>query len=252
MSDNRVSFVGAGPGAADLITLRGRRRLESCQICIYAGSLVPRQLLVHLPKGAERIDSSVLTLDGIIDHIRCAVRRGLSVVRLHSGDPSIYGATAEQFRRLRKLGISYEVIPGVSAFSAAAASLRMELTSPGICQTVALTRVGGRATAVGESLEELARSGALLVVHLSVRRAESIAERLTPILGAECPTIAVYNASRGDELVIRAPLRELPLRVKEAKLTRTTLLFIGRSLGGRDFPDSGLYSPAHHHLTRPL
>lgn len=249
--NKKVAFVGAGPGAADLLTLRGRKRLEDCRLCIYAGSLVPPPMLAHLPPTAERIDSSALTLDEIIDHIAAAHKRGLAVVRLHSGDPSLYGAIAEQLRRLQGLGIGYEIIPGVNAFSAAAASLGMELTRPEICQSVVLTRVGGKATEVRESLEELAKSGSMLVIHLSVRRTAEIARRLMPILGGDCPTAAVYNASREDELIIRTPLAKLAAAVKTAKLTKTTLLFIGRSLGASEFADSGLYSPSHHHIARP-
>ncbi len=251
-NDVKVSFVGAGPGAADLLTLRGRDRLENCGFCLYAGSLVPKALLDYLPKEAERINSAPLTLKEIINHIERAVTRGLKIVRLHSGDPSIYGAIAEQMRLLRQLRISYEVVPGVNAFSAAAASLKTELTRPQICQTVALTRVGGKASEVRESLETLAKSGALLVIHLSVRRAAEIVERLVPILGEDCPAAAIYNASRADELVIRSPLAKLAVAVKKAKLTKTTLLFIGRSLEGGDFPDSGLYSPLHRHIQRPF
>ena len=248
---HKVYFVGAGPGAADLITLRGIEVLKSCDVCIYAGSLVPAQMLSHLPLKAKRVDSSSLTLDKIVTLIKSAHQKGLRVVRLHSGDPAIYGATAEQIRHLNRHHIPYEIVAGVNAFSAAAARMGIELTRPEVCQTVIITRSNGKAGKVGESLEVLAKSGGLLAIHLSVRMARSIAQQLKPILGESCPAIVAYNVSRPDELIIHTTLKELGETVKKARLTKTSIIFVGKSLRATDFPDSGLYSPHHHHIARP-
>jgi len=247
----KVYFVGAGPGDPNLITLKGVEVLKKCDVCIYAGSLVPPEILSHLPPKAKKVDSSSLILSQIIALIKQGYEAGQQVVRLHSGDPAIYGATAEQFRHLKELAIPYEIIAGVNAFSAAAAKMGVELTLPEICQTVIVTRMSGKATEVPESIEDLAKSGGLLAIHLSVRQANQIAKRLSPILGKNCPAVLAYNVSRSDELIIHTTLANLAKVVKSNKLTKTTIIFVGKSLAKTNFPASGLYSASHHHIARP-
>ncbi|PRW62589.1 precorrin-4 C(11)-methyltransferase [Actinopolyspora mortivallis] len=239
-----VYFVGAGPGAADLITVRGQRTMASCPVCLYAGSLVPRDLLDNCPEGARLVDTARMNLDEILAEIERAHRDGLDVARLHSGDPAVFSAVAEQMRRLDEVGIDYEMVPGVPAFSAAAAALNREFTVPGVGQTVVLTRTAARATPMpeGEDLETLGRSRSTLVLHLAVNRIEELVERLVPNYGAECPVAVVAGASREDERVLRGTLADVAGRVREAGIERTAVVVVGRVLAADRFPDSHLYS----------
>lgn len=248
-----VFFVGAGPGAPDLITLRGRDVIARSPVCLYAGSLVPKEIVACAPKGARVIDTASLTLDEIVEEMEDAHAKKLNVARVHSGDPSLYGAIAEQMRRLDVLGIAYEVIPGVPAYAAAAAALKCELTVPGVSQTVILTRTAMKASAMppGEDLAALGRTGATLAIHLSIRNMKAIVEKLSPIYGADCPVAVIYRASWPDEQVIRGVLSDIAPKVRVAKLTRTALILVGRALAPEGFRDSALYDPRHAHLLRP-
>ncbi|WP_406142218.1 precorrin-4 C(11)-methyltransferase [Streptomyces sp. NBC_01089] len=240
-----VYFIGAGPGAADLITVRGARLLASCGVCLYAGSLVPRELLAACPPDARLTDTAQLDLDEITAELVRADRAGQDVARLHSGDPSVFSAVAEQMRRLDAAGVTYEVVPGVPAFAAAAAALKRELTVPTVGQTVILTRVAQRATAMpdGEDLATLGRSGALMVLHLAAQHAERVVAELLPHYGADCPAAVVALASRPDEIVLRGTLDTIAGQVAEAGILRTAVIIVGRTLGAEQFGDSHLYSP---------
>ncbi|MBE1491809.1 precorrin-4 C(11)-methyltransferase [Plantactinospora soyae] len=239
-----VTFIGAGPGAADLITVRGQRVLTRAQVCLYAGSLVPAELLDSCPPGAELVDTADLTLDEIVARMVEADRAGLDVARLCSGDPSIYSAVAEQMRRLDEAGVAYDVVPGVPAFAAAAATLRRELTVPTVGQTVVLTRAQSRSTAMpaGEDLAVLGATRATLVLHLAVGRTRALAERLVPHYGADCPVAVVARASRPDELVLRGTLADIADQVEQAGVRRTAVIIVGEVLAAEGFPDSYLYS----------
>ncbi|MGW1835923.1 precorrin-4 C(11)-methyltransferase [Streptomyces sp. NPDC002067] len=239
-----VHFIGAGPGAADLITVRGARTLAACGVCLYAGSLVPRELLDGCPPGARLIDTARLDLDTITAELIRAHEEGHDVARLHSGDPSVFSAVAEQMRRLDAEGVPYEVVPGVPAFAAAAAALKRELTVPTVGQTVILTRIAERATAMpeGEDLATLGRSGALLVLHLAARYADRVVAELLPHYGADCPAAVVALASRPDELVLRGTLADIAGQVKAAGVVRTAVIIVGRTLAAEQFGDSFLYS----------
>ena len=247
-----VFFIGAGPGAADLITLRGQRLIERCPVCLYAGSLVPAEIVSSAPAGARVLDTAPMHLDAIIAEIEAAHARGDDVARVHSGDPSIYGAVAEQMRRLDTLGIPYEVVPGVPAFAGAAARLATELTLPEISQTIILTRTSGKASPMPprESLEILGQSGATLAIHLSIRNLGYVEQALTPHYGSDCPAIIVYRATWPDEEIIVTTLSEMKARVREEKITRTALIFVGRVFGDVKFRDSRLYSPDFAHVLR--
>ena len=249
-----VHFIGAGPGAPDLITLRGLRLIERCPICLYAGSLVPREILTAAPAGARVIDTAPLTLDEIMAHLIEAHEQGLDVARLHSGDPSLYGAIAEQMRRLQPLGIPFDVIPGVPSFAAAAAALGRELTLPEITQTVILTRTATRSSAMpeNEALERLGALGATLAIHLSIANLARVVRALLPFYGAECPAAVAYRVSWPDERLIRGTLGDIRDQVKEARITRTALVLVGRALGDEPAAESRLYAADHHHLLRPL
>ncbi|MET9799686.1 precorrin-4 C(11)-methyltransferase [Streptomyces sp. NPDC006368] len=240
-----VYFIGAGPGAADLITVRGARTLASCRVCLYAGSLVPRELLAECPPGARLVDTARLDLDAITAEVVRAHEEGHDVARLHSGDPSVFSAVAEQMRRLDAAGIPYEVVPGVPAFAAAAAALKRELTVPTVGQTVILTRIAEQATPMpeGEDLKTLGRSGALLVLHLAARYVDRVVAELTPHYGADCPAAVVAMASRPDEVILRGTLADIAAATKEAGITRTAVILVGRTLGATQFRDSHLYSP---------
>ncbi len=248
-----VHFIGAGPGAPDLITVRGLRLIEKCRLCLYAGSLVPAEVVTAAPKDARVIDSAPMTLDEIIAEIAAAHTAGHDVARVHSGDPSIYGATAEQMRRLDALGIDYDITPGVPAYAAAAAALRTELTLPGIAQTVILTRTAMQASAMpeGEELAALGRTRATLAIHLSVRNLAEVVRELMPHYGADCGCAVVYRASWPDEVILRGTLADIAPKVRAAKITRTALILVGRVLEADGFEDSALYDPAHVHLLRP-
>ena len=247
-----VHFIGAGPGAADLITVRGLRLIEKCAVCLYAGSLVPAAIVAAAPDGARIIDSAPLTLDEIIAEMVAAHAKGLDVSRVHSGDPSLYGAIAEQMRRLDTLGIPYDVTPGVPAFAAAAAALGRELTLPDIAQTVILTRTATRSSAMppGEALDRLAATGATLAIHLSITNLARVVRTLVPHYGADCPVVIAYRVSWPDERLIRGTLDTIRAAVKEAGITRTALILVGPTLAGEG-SDSRLYAPDHRHVLRP-
>jgi precorrin-4/cobalt-precorrin-4 C11-methyltransferase len=248
-----VHFIGAGPGAPDLITVRGLRLIEHCPVCLYAGSLVPRAILAAAPPGARLIDTAPLTLDEIVAHTRQAHDGGLDIARLHSGDPSLFGAIAEQMRRLTAVGIPFDVTPGVPSFAAAAAALGRELTLPEVAQTVILTRTTTRSSPMpeGEGLERLAASRATLAVHLSIANLARVVRALTPFYGADCPAVVAYRVSWPDELLIRGTLGDIRAKVKEARITRTALVLVGRALAGAPAPESRLYAADHYHLMRP-
>jgi precorrin-4/cobalt-precorrin-4 C11-methyltransferase len=248
-----VHFIGAGPGAPDLITVRGLRLIQRSPYCLYAGSLIPVEILAAAPPGAKLVDTAPLTLDAILDHMVEANARGLEVARLHSGDPSLYGAIAEQMRRLAALGISYDVTPGVPSFAAAAAALGMELTLPEIAQTVILTRSATRSSPMpeGEALERLATTGATLAIHLSIVNLARVVRSLLPGYGPDCPAIVAYRVSWPDQLVLRGTLADIRDKAKAAGITRTALVLVGRALGTTAAPDSRLYAPGHRHLFRP-
>ncbi len=247
-----VHFIGAGPGAPDLITVRGLRLVERCPVCLYAGSLVPAEVVAAAPEGARVVDTASMTLDEIMGEIAAAHAAGLDVARVHSGDPSIYGAIGEQIRRLEALAIPFCITPGVPAFAAAAASLSAELTLPGIAQTVIATRTAMKASDMppGETLQNFARTGATLAIHLSIRNMRAVVEALTPHYGADCPVAVVYRASWPDETVIRGTLEDIAPKVRAAKITRTALILVGRVLDPGAFRDSALYDAGHRHLFR--
>ena len=247
-----VYFIGAGPGAPDLITVRGHRLVERCPVCLYAGSLVPEEIVALAPADALVMDTAPMHLDAIIAEIEKADRAGKDVARVHSGDPSIYGAIAEQMRRLDALGIDYEVVPGVPAFAGVAARLKAELTLPEIAQTVIVTRTGMKASAMpeGEQLEVLGKSGATLAIHLSIRNLDYIRRSLEPYYGADCPVIIAYRATWPDELYIRTTLAEMKDKVREAKITRTALVMVGKVFGDVEFRDSDLYNADYSHVLR--
>jgi precorrin-4/cobalt-precorrin-4 C11-methyltransferase len=247
-----VHFIGAGPGAADLLTLRGRDIIATCPVCLYAGSLVPQGVLAHCPQGARIVDTAPLSLDEIISEIVTAHEEGKDVARLHSGDLSIWSAMGEQLRRLRGLEIPYTITPGVPAFSAAAAVLEAELTLPGFAQSVVLTRTPGRASAMpkGESLAAFAATGAVLAIHLSVHMLDKLLAELTPHYGADCPVAIVWRASWPDQRIIRATLGTLDAAVG-SELERTALVLVGRTLGSEDFAESRLYAADYDRRYRP-
>jgi precorrin-4/cobalt-precorrin-4 C11-methyltransferase len=246
-----VHFIGAGPGAPDLLTLRGARLIADCPVCVYAGSLVPAEVLGHASADARLVDTQQLSLDQIVEELRSANERGEDVARLHSGDLSIYSALGEQTRRLDELGIPWDVTPGVPAFAAAAATLRQELTLPGIAQTVILTRHSSRSTAMpaGEELASLAAHGATLVLHLAVQAIEEIAAALTPHYGADCAAVVVARASWPDELVLTGTLATIAGAVREADVRRTAVVFVGPALAAGGFAESHLYSSSRERPT---
>lgn len=247
-----VHFIGAGPGAPDLITLRGLRLIQNCPVCLYAGSLVPEEIVKAAPAGARVIDTAPLHLDEIIAEIEAAHEAGKDVARVHSGDPSIYGAIAEQMRRLDRLGIPYDVTPGVPAFAATAAALKTEFTLPEVAQTIILTRTAMQASPMPEmeTLEELGRSKATLVIHLSVRNLGYVERALTPHYGSDCPVAVGYRVSWPDERIIQGTLATIAKKVRAAKLTRTALVIVGPVLTSHDFRDSALYDAGHEHVLR--
>jgi len=239
-----VNFIGAGPGAADLITLRGRDLIARCPVCLFAGSIVPRDLLAYCPPGARIVDTAPLSLDEIETEFVSAHAAGLDVARLHSGDLSIFSALAEQLRRLERRGIPYTLTPGVPAFAAAAAALQCELTVPEVAQSVVLTRVSGRASRMPESekLATFAKSGATLVIHLAIHAVDKIVNELLPFYGADCPAAIVAQASASTQRVIRGTLGDIAAQVAEQGIERTALILVGRALAARDFRDSALYN----------
>ncbi|WP_114650176.1 precorrin-4 C(11)-methyltransferase [Pseudothauera hydrothermalis] len=247
-----VHFIGAGPGAPDLLTLRGRDLIAASPVCLYAGSLIPEAVLAHCPPGARLVNTAALSLDDIIAECAQAHAQGLDVARLHSGDLSVWSAMGEQLRRLRALDIPYTVTPGVPAFAAAAASLGAELTLPGIAQSVVLTRTPGRASAMpeGERLTQFAQTGATLAIHLSIHKLAEIAAELAPIYGHTCPVAVVWRASWPDQRIVRATLATIAAAV-DTRIERTALILVGRALAAEGFDDSRLYAPDYVRRFRP-
>ena len=247
-----VHFIGAGPGAADLLTLRGRDLIASCPVCLYAGSLIPEAVLAHCPADARLVNTAPLDLNDIIAECKKASAAGLDVARLHSGDLSVWSAMGEQLRRLKAENISVTITPGVPSFAAAAAALGIELTLPGLAQSVVLTRTAGRASAMPETetLKNFARTGATLAIHLSIHNLDQVVATLGPLYGVKCPAAIVYRASWPDQQVIRAPLDRLLAQVPEG-IERTALILVGPVLAEADFDDSCLYSPNYNRRFRP-
>jgi precorrin-4/cobalt-precorrin-4 C11-methyltransferase len=238
-----VHFIGAGPGAADLITLRGRDLIVRCPVCLYAGSIVPRELLGFCPPGARIVDTAPLSLDEIDAEFARAHAAGQDVARLQSGDLSIYSALAEQLRRLERRGIPFTLTPGVPAFAAAAAALACELTVPEVAQSVVLTRVSGRASRMPETekLATFAASKATLAIHLAIHAIDNVVAELTPFYGADCPVAVVVQASSPTERIIRGTLSDIAAKVAAEKIERTALILVGRALAAENFRDSALY-----------
>jgi len=247
-----VHFIGAGPGAPDLLTLRGRDIIASCPVCLYAGSLVPEAILGHCPDGARIVNTAPMDLDQIIAEIQKADAAGQDVARLHSGDLSVWSAMGEQMRRLKALGISVSVTPGVPAFAAAAATLGAELTLPGLAQSVVLTRTPGRASSMpdGETLTNFAATGATLAIHLSIQNLGNVVKDLTPAYGADCPVAIVYRASWPDEAIIRGQLNDIENRLDDT-IQRTALILVGPALAGEGFDESCLYAVDYDRRYRP-
>ena len=248
-----VYFIGAGPGAADLITVRGQRLLQRCRVCLYAGSIMPTDLLALCPPDARVVDTGPLTLDEIVGELARADADGDDVARLHSGDPSLFSAVAEQSRRLQVLGIDYEIVPGVPAFAAAAAALGRELTVPGVAQSVTLTRVSTLSTAMpaGEELGALATAGGTLVIHLAAHRIDAVVEELlTAGRAADTPAAVVAFVSWPQQTVLRGTLADIAGQVRQASVTRTAVIIVGDILAADGFPDSYLYSAGRTRGTR--
>ena len=247
-----VYFIGAGPGAPDLITVRGLRLIKHCPVCLYAGSLVPTEIVEAAPEDALVKDTAPMHLDQIVQDIIEAHKKGQDVARVHSGDPAIYGAIAEQMRRLDAVDIPYEVVPGVPAFAGAAAAMKTELTLPEIAQTVIVTRTGMKASSMpeGEQLEVLGKSGATLAIHLSIRNLDYIRTSLEPYYGDDCPVVIAYRATWPDELYIKTTLADMKEKVREHKLTRTALILVGKVFGEVEFRDSDLYNADFTHVLR--
>jgi len=248
-----VHFIGAGPGAADLLTIRGRDLIARCPVCLYAGSLVPSGVLAHCPPDARIVDTAPLSLDDIVAEMKAAHDAGLDVARLHSGDLSIWSAVGEQTRRLRALDIPYTMTPGVPAFAAAASALGRELTLPEVAQSLVLTRTSGRASAMPEreKLATFAQSGATLAIHLSIHVLAQVVAELTPFYGADCSVALVYRASWPDERVLRGALATIEALAAEAPMERTALILVGPSLGTEDFRESALYDAGYDRRFRP-
>ena len=242
-----VHFIGAGPGAPDLITVRGRDLIGRCPVCLYAGSLVPKALLQYCPPGASVVDTAPLDLDAIVALCVQATMEGKDVARLHSGDLSIFSAMGEQIRRLEREGVPYTVTPGVPAFAAAAATLKRELTLPGLAQSLVLTRTPGRATPLPEreKLGSFAATGATLAIHLSIHTLEKVVAELLPFYGAQCPAAVVARASWPDEKIVRAPLGEIVEAVRAAPVERTAIILVGEALAAEDFRESELYNAGY-------
>jgi precorrin-4/cobalt-precorrin-4 C11-methyltransferase len=248
-----VHFIGAGPGAPDLLTLRGRDLIAACPVCLYAGSLVPAEMLAHCPAGARIVDTAPLSLDEIMAEISTAHAEGKDVARLHSGDLSVWSAMGEQLRRLKALGIPFSVTPGVPSFAAAAAALEAELTLPGLAQSVVLTRTSGRASAMpeGETLSAFAKTGAVLAIHLSVHVLAKVVAELTPHYGADCPVAVVWRASWPDQRIVRATLGTLEASLG-TELERIAIILVGRTLDATDFGESRLYAGDYDRRYRPV
>ena len=248
-----VHFIGAGPGAPDLLTLRGRDLIARCQVCLYAGSLVPEGVLAHCPPDAKIIDTAPLSLDDIISEIQTAHNAGKDVARLHSGDLSIWSAVGEQMRRLDNLDIPYTMTPGVPAFAAASAALRRELTLPEVAQSLVLTRTSGRASAMPhrEKLATFAQTGATLAIHLSIHVLAQVVAELTPFYGSNCPVAIVYRASWPDERIILGELATIEARIGMNPPERTALILVGPALAAQNFRESALYDAGYDRRFRP-
>ena len=248
-----VHFIGAGPGAPDLLTLRGRDLISASPVCLYAGSLVPKEILTHCPPGAQIINTAPMSLDDIMATIQTAHDAGHDIARLHSGDLSVWSAMGEQIRRLRALGIPYDVTPGVPSFAASAAALGAELTLPGLAQSVVLTRHTGRASPMppGETLAAFAATGATLAIHLSIHALADVVAELTPILGEDCPVAVVWRASWPDQQIARATLATIQTAISP-QMERTALILVGRALAAEGFDDSRLYAADYDRRYRPL
>lgn len=247
-----VHFIGAGPGAADLITVRGRDLLARCPVCLYAGSIVPKEMLGWCAAGTTLIDTAPMSLDEIEATYLAADVAGHDVARLHSGDLSMWSAVAEQMRRLERLGIGYTLTPGVPAFAAASAALGRELTIPAEAQSLVLTRVSGRASPMpsGETLAGFGATGATLAIHLAIHALERVVEELTPHYGADCPVAIVARASWPDEKIVRGTLANISVRFAEDPVERTAIIFVGRTLSAADFRESSLYDPDYQRRFR--
>jgi len=249
-----VYFIGAGPGDPELLTLKAQRVISECPVCLYAGSLVPAEVVACAPEGAKVMDTAPMTLDDTHNEILAAEAKGQDVARVHSGDPSLYGAIAEQIRRLKADGIAYQIIPGVPAYAAAAAALGTELTVPEVAQSIILTRMSMKSTGMpeGETLENFARTGATLAIHLGVRALREIERQLIPFYGADCPCVVAYRVGWPDQMMIRGTLSDVRGKVRDAKITRTALIMVGPALSDQNgFPDSALYDAAKPHVLRP-
>ncbi len=247
-----VHFIGAGPGAADLITLRGRDLIAACPVCLYAGSIVPRELLAHCPPGARIVDTAPLSLDEIAAEFAAAHARGEDVARLHSGDLSVWSAVGEQIRRLDAMGISWTMTPGVPAFAAAAAALGRELTVPEVAQSLVLTRVSGRASKMpaGETLQNFGATGATLAIHLAIHALDRVVADLTPLYGVDCPVAIVAHASTEAQKVLKGTLGDIAARFAAAPVERTAIIFVGRGLAAEGFRDSALYDAGYQRRFR--
>ena len=251
-----VHFIGAGPGAPDLITVRGLNLIRRSPVVLYAGSLVPEAVVAEagIEAAGEKtvVDTAPLHLDQIVELIEQAHQQGQDIARVHSGDPSLYGAIAEQIRRLQALDIPYNITPGVPAFAAAAAELGQELTLPDVAQSVVLTRTAVRSSSMpeGESLENFAKTGATLAIHLSINNLVRVVRELIPAYGATCPVVVAYRVTWPDQAIIRGTLDTIVAEVKPKRLTRTALILVGTALATPDFTDSRLYAPDHHHVLR--
>ncbi|ASW08965.1 MULTISPECIES: precorrin-4 C(11)-methyltransferase [unclassified Rhizobium] len=247
-----VHFIGAGPGAADLITVRGRDLIGKCPVCLYAGSIVSPELLQYCPPAARIIDTAPMSLDEIEAEYLKANAAGEDVARLHSGDLSVWSAVAEQIRRLEQHGIDYTLTPGVPAFAAAASALGRELTIPAVAQSLVLTRVSGRASPMpnNETLAKFGATGATLAIHLAIHALKEVVEDLTPLYGADCPVAVVVKASWPDERIIRGTLATIEAQVAADPIERTALIFVGPSLGASDFRESSLYDPTYQRRFR--
>ncbi|MBT9384723.1 precorrin-4 C(11)-methyltransferase [Pseudooceanicola sp. CBS1P-1] len=250
----KVYFIGAGPGDPELLTLKAQRLIGACPVCLYAGSLVPAEVVAGAPEGARVMDTAPMTLEETHAEILAARARGEDVARVHSGDPSLYGAIAEQIRRLRADGIDYEIVPGVPAYAAAAAALGQELTVPEIGQSIVLTRISMKSTSMPEheTLENFARSRTTLAIHLGIRHLREIERQLVPYYGADCPVVVAYRVGWPDQAFIRGTLSDIQEKVRAEKITRTALVLVGPVLGEvGDFADSALYDAARPHVLRP-
>ena len=248
-----VHFIGAGPGAADLITVRGRDILGRSPVCLYAGSIMSRDLLNYCPKDARIVDTGSLSLDEIEAEYVAAHRDGKDVARLHSGDLSVWSAVAEQIRRLDRHGIDYTLTPGVPSFAAAAAALRRELTIPEVAQSLVLTRISGRASRMPdrETLAAFGATGATLAIHLAIHALDRVVTELAPLYGADCPVAIVVKASWPEERIITGTLADIEARLAEEPVERTALIFVGRGLGASDFRESQLYNADYVRRFRP-